>query len=240
LRADSTVRRTIRGGVPHANRLTACRYWWVNQNQTYRHEIAGGYLWSPRKADNHRNPFTVHARGSRLAILSSRFWRHTHSRLESLARIASRKSQPTSLAPPVRTGKQSVEGRRQFSRARESNSAEDHIKTPRLPTDNNSPLAAQRRWFGRMSPHKCEFRVAAIVFRLIGSEANQCGPRDCGNPSGAPKSGARAALESGNIVLKRPFARIVGCRTEREALVQADVARAYLRQCSGHPACMLE
>ncbi len=34
------------------------RYWWVNQNQTYRHEFAGGYLWSPkRKADNSRNPF---------------------------------------------------------------------------------------------------------------------------------------------------------------------------------------
>ena len=23
------------------------RYWWVNQNQTYRQEIEGGYLWSP-------------------------------------------------------------------------------------------------------------------------------------------------------------------------------------------------
>lgn len=34
------------------------RYWWVNQNQTYRHEIAGGYLWSPkRKTNGQRNPF---------------------------------------------------------------------------------------------------------------------------------------------------------------------------------------
>jgi putative restriction endonuclease len=34
------------------------RYWWVNQKQTYRHEIAGGYLWSPkRKANGDRNPF---------------------------------------------------------------------------------------------------------------------------------------------------------------------------------------
>jgi putative restriction endonuclease len=33
------------------------RYWWVNQNQTYRHEIAGGYLWSPkRNAKGARNP----------------------------------------------------------------------------------------------------------------------------------------------------------------------------------------
>jgi putative restriction endonuclease len=34
------------------------RYWWVNQNQTYRHEVPGGYLWSPkRKASGSRNPF---------------------------------------------------------------------------------------------------------------------------------------------------------------------------------------
>ena len=24
------------------------RYWWVNQNKTYRHEIDGGYLWAPQ------------------------------------------------------------------------------------------------------------------------------------------------------------------------------------------------
>jgi hypothetical protein len=34
------------------------RYWWVNQNQTHRQEIAGGYLWSPkRNANGARNPF---------------------------------------------------------------------------------------------------------------------------------------------------------------------------------------
>jgi putative restriction endonuclease len=34
------------------------RYWWVNQNQTFRQERDGGYLWSPkRKSDGSRNPF---------------------------------------------------------------------------------------------------------------------------------------------------------------------------------------
>jgi putative restriction endonuclease len=34
------------------------RYWWVNQNQTYRHELAGNFLWSPkRRADGARNEF---------------------------------------------------------------------------------------------------------------------------------------------------------------------------------------
>ena len=34
------------------------RYWWVNQNQTHRQELEGGYLWSPkRNAHGGRNPF---------------------------------------------------------------------------------------------------------------------------------------------------------------------------------------
>jgi len=34
------------------------RYWWVNQNQTFRQEIDGGYLWSPKRNRNgHHNPF---------------------------------------------------------------------------------------------------------------------------------------------------------------------------------------
>jgi hypothetical protein len=34
------------------------RYWWVNQNQTFKQEIEGGYLWSPkRNANGGRNPF---------------------------------------------------------------------------------------------------------------------------------------------------------------------------------------
>lgn len=34
------------------------RYWWVNQNQTYRQEVSGNYLWSPkRKSNGDVNPF---------------------------------------------------------------------------------------------------------------------------------------------------------------------------------------
>ena len=34
------------------------RYWWVNQNQTFKQELAGGYLWSPKRhANGRRNPF---------------------------------------------------------------------------------------------------------------------------------------------------------------------------------------
>lgn len=34
------------------------RYWWVNQNQTFKHEVAGGFLWSPKTNKNGaRNQF---------------------------------------------------------------------------------------------------------------------------------------------------------------------------------------
>ncbi len=34
------------------------RYWWVNQNQTYRHEVRGNFLWSPKaNANGVRNQF---------------------------------------------------------------------------------------------------------------------------------------------------------------------------------------
>ena len=33
-------------------------YWWVNQNQTYQHEVPGGYMWSPKtKANGARNQY---------------------------------------------------------------------------------------------------------------------------------------------------------------------------------------
>ena len=34
------------------------RYWWVNQNQTYKNEVPGGFLWSPKvKANGAKNKF---------------------------------------------------------------------------------------------------------------------------------------------------------------------------------------
>ncbi len=34
------------------------RYWWVNQNKTYRHEIDGGYLWAPKSGVWHHEVLT--------------------------------------------------------------------------------------------------------------------------------------------------------------------------------------
>lgn len=39
------------------------RYWWVNQNKTYKSEVPGGFLWSPKtKSNGHRNQFYANMR----------------------------------------------------------------------------------------------------------------------------------------------------------------------------------
>ena len=44
------------------------RSWWVNQHQTSRQEVAGGYLWSPKvRSNGTRNPYYESMRGSRPA-----------------------------------------------------------------------------------------------------------------------------------------------------------------------------
>jgi putative restriction endonuclease len=36
------------------------KYWWVNQNKTFKQEVPGGFLWSPKtKSNGHRNQFYV-------------------------------------------------------------------------------------------------------------------------------------------------------------------------------------
>jgi hypothetical protein len=42
------------------------RYWWVNQNQTYRAEVRGNFMWSPRRnANGVRNQFYENMRAVR-------------------------------------------------------------------------------------------------------------------------------------------------------------------------------
>lgn len=55
LRADTLVIASLTGESD--DRPRTLRYWWVNQNRTYRHEVGGGFLWSPKRNQNGtRNP----------------------------------------------------------------------------------------------------------------------------------------------------------------------------------------
>jgi hypothetical protein len=49
---------SIRGDNTLAEFVARMRYWWVNQNQTYRAEVRGSFMWSPkRNANGARNQF---------------------------------------------------------------------------------------------------------------------------------------------------------------------------------------
>jgi hypothetical protein len=48
------------------------RYWWVNQNQTFRHEIAGGYLWSPKRNKGNRLNPSQPARSGKMKLTAQR------------------------------------------------------------------------------------------------------------------------------------------------------------------------
>lgn len=48
---------TVLGLATQAGTGNHLRYWWVNQNETFRHEVGGGYLWSPKKTKAGRNQF---------------------------------------------------------------------------------------------------------------------------------------------------------------------------------------
>lgn len=59
-------RRDSSSQDPHAPQDTSLRpmcFWWVNQNQTARQEVGGGYMWSPKRNRNGaRNAFYEHMR----------------------------------------------------------------------------------------------------------------------------------------------------------------------------------
>ena len=81
------------------------RYWWVNQNQTFRQELDGGYLWSPKRNKNgHRNPFYEFMREVAPAILSFHSLIHASRPLASSADIVARVPSRRNLVPQGRTG----------------------------------------------------------------------------------------------------------------------------------------
>lgn len=85
------------------------RYWWVNQNQTFRQEIEGGYLWSPKRNKNgHRNPFYEFMRDVAPGDIVFSFLIRELRRSVWSAATAARAPSRRSSAPPALTGARSA------------------------------------------------------------------------------------------------------------------------------------
>jgi len=152
------------------------RYWWVNQNQTYRQEIDGGYLWSPkRKTNDQRNPFYESMREIApgdiiLSFLDTR-----------IAALGIARSYCYESPKPTEFGsagsywgavgwKVDVSFRELANRIR----PKDHIVELRgfLP-EKYSPLRPNGDGLQSVYLTAVSAGFAAVIFRLIGSEANQ-------------------------------------------------------------------
>ena len=80
------------------------RYWWVNQNQTYRAEVRGNFMWSPRQnANGVRNQFYENMRAVRPGDVVFSFCDTRIKAIGLVIGVAQNGPNPTS-DPPARTG----------------------------------------------------------------------------------------------------------------------------------------
>jgi len=150
------------------------RFWWVNQNQTYTHEIAGGYLWSPKtKRDGSRNPFYETMRQVQPGDLVFSFCDTYIKAIGIATETAATAPKPTEFGSaganwddtgwfvPV-----------DFSELKTKVRPKDHIEAlrPTLP-DRYSPLQANGN--GNQTVYLAEVPepMAAVLMRLLGDDS---------------------------------------------------------------------
>jgi putative restriction endonuclease len=163
------------------------RYWWVNQNQTYAHEISGGYLWSPkRKANGERNAFYESMREVAPGDVVFSF-RDTRVAALGIARSYCYESpKPTEFGSVGGNWgaigwKVEVAFRELGNRVR----PKDHIDELRkLLPPKYSPLRPTGDGLQSVYLTEISTPLAAALFRLIGYEANQVA--DVGRVVGQP------------------------------------------------------
>ncbi len=148
------------------------QHWWVNQNQTYKAEVSGGFLWSPKvKSNGAQNKFYENMRAVRAGDLVFSFF---NTRIKAVGIALA----PAESAPQPDFGTAgnnwSQEGWLvpvKFVEFRSQIRPKDHIALlrPHLP-DKYSPL--QKTGDGLQSVYLAEVPVpmARVLVDLIGEE----------------------------------------------------------------------
>jgi hypothetical protein len=152
------------------------RYWWVNQNQTFRQEIEGGYLWSPKRNKNgHRNPFYEFMREVAPGDIVFSFF---DTRIAALGIVSGycRESPKPQEFGTAGTNWSQIGWRVGVRWQRLSNSIrpKDHIA--RLQPDLSSkyaPLTPDGKGLQSVYLTEISRGLAATLFSLIGAEANR-------------------------------------------------------------------
>lgn len=148
------------------------RYWWVNQNQTYKSEIPGGFLWSPKnKADGSRNKFYENMREVSVGDIIFSFC-DTHIKAIGLAvGVAEISPKPNFGNTKENWSKEGWLVPVEFKELAYQLRPKDHIShiIPHLPK-KYSPL--QKNGDGLQSVYLAEVPepMAEVIIELIGSE----------------------------------------------------------------------
>ena len=207
------------------------RYWWVNQNQTYRHEVPGGYLWSPKvKSDGSINPFYEFMREVAPGDVIFSF---CDTRIPAIGIALSTAYE----APkPLEFGSVGAYWDRvgwrvdvRFSELRNPIRPADHIAQirPYLPS-RYSPLRANGAGLQAIYLTEVDEMLAGLLIDLIGSEARSItqGWRAQESLLGAPLPG-QATWEEHQLQALRADVTIPD--TQREALVLARRGQGLFR-----------
>jgi putative restriction endonuclease len=210
------------------------RYWWVNQNQTYRQEIEGGYLWSPkRKTNNQRNPFYESMREVAPGDVIFSFFDSRIAALGIARSYCYESPKPTEFGSAgaywgAIGWKVDVSFREINNRIR----PKDHIAELRdtLPK-KYSPLRLSGEGLQSVYLTAVSAAFAAVLFRLIGREANQVA--DAGNAISRAQllsPTPEPTLEEWERRVEEAIRDDRGLgETEREALVQARRGQGVFR-----------
>jgi putative restriction endonuclease len=152
------------------------RYWWVNQNQTFRQEIEGGYLWSPkRNKSGHRNPFYEFMREVAAGDIVFSFF---DTRIAALGIVSGycRESPKPEEFGTAGTNWSQIGWRVGVRWQRLSNPIrpKDHIARLRPDLANKyAPLTLDGNGLQSIYLTEISRGLAAVLFSLIGAEASQ-------------------------------------------------------------------
>jgi putative restriction endonuclease len=211
------------------------RYWWVNQNQTYRHEIDGGYIWSPkRKKNQHRNPFYEFMREVSPGDIVFSFFDTRIAALGIANSFCDEFPKPTEFG--AIGANWSAIGWKVDVRFRELKNRihpKSHInRLLRLLPREYSPLMPDGN--GKQSVYLAEIDrpLAQELFKLIGQEASQA--EDVARAVGRAERGAPGTLptieELERGIESRILKDVAIPNTERDALIKARRGQGRFRE----------
>jgi putative restriction endonuclease len=210
------------------------RYWWVNQNQTYRHEISGGYLWSPkRKSNQQRNPFYESMREVAPDDIVLAFFDTRIAALGLTRSFCYESPKPTEFGNAgVNWGAIGWKGDVIFRDLSNRIRPKDHIGELRgFLREKYAPLRSNGDGLQGIYLTEVGSGFAAVLFRLIGHEANQVADVGTAMKRAEPMSPAlEPSLEEWEQRAEtaiRSDSRLA--EMERQALVQARRGQGVFR-----------